>query len=371
MIAKSLWIFILLIIIPDLYIDFRYLRKYRWWWQLLWFVPGLLLVAGAVVLALQRDFVPDNMLCVNLFLFFMGLLAIPKAVFSIASLCGKKGWKVGLALVPLLWFVLFYGSFVGNNRMEIRRVDLSFADLPASFDGYRIALFSDIHLGSMDKDFVQRAVDTLNALHADAIVFAGDIQNKQPSEIEPFQDMLSTLKARDGVFSVLGNHDYAEYIDLTPLEAYRNEGETVSREGDMKWSLLMNDHRTIRRSDDYIVIAGMENDGEGRFPQLGDINNTLWGVSTSQFVVMIEHDPSSWRRKILPHCHAQLTLSGHTHGMQFELFGYSPLALMGKEVDGLYKAGPRYLYVSKGLGGVVPFRFGATPEIVVITLHCK
>ena len=371
MIAKSLWIYILVIIIPDLYIAFRYLRKCRWWWLLLWFVPGLLLVAGAFELALQPDFVPDNMLYVNLFLLFWGLLAIPKAVFSLASLCGKKGWKVGLALVPLLWFVLLYGSFVGNDKMEVRRVDLSFADLPASFEGYRIALFSDIHLGSMDCDLMQQAVDTMNGLHADAIVFAGDIQNKQPSEIELFQEMLSTLKARDGVFSVLGNHDYAEYIDLSPLDAYRNEGLTVSHQSEMKWCVLMNDHRTIRRDDDYIIMAGMENDGEGRFPQKGDINNTLWGVSTSQFVVMIEHDPSSWKRKILPHCHAQLTLSGHTHGMQFELFGYSPLALLGKEVDGLYQAGPRYLYVSKGLGGVVPFRFGATPEIVVITLHRK
>ena len=127
----------------------------------------------------------------------------------------------------------------------------------------------------------------------------------------------------------------------------------------------------MRRGNDSIVIAGMENDGEGRFPQLGNLGNALYGVKRSDFIVMLEHDPSSWRRKILPKSHTQLTLSGHTHGMQFSLFGWSPMSLLGKECMGLYRIGDRALYVSKGLGGVIPFRFGATGEIVVIKLKKK
>lgn len=371
MIAESLILFILVILVPDLYIGIKYLSKRSWCWQILWYIPALLLILWGVMLARQHDFVPDNMLYVNLFLLFWGLIAVPKAVFSIFSLLGKRGRKVGLALVPMLWFVVLYGAFIGNFKLEVKHVDISFSDLPASFEGYKIVLFSDIHLGSMSKALMQEAIDSMNAQQADAIVFAGDIQNKQPSEMVPFIPMLSKLKGKDGIFSVLGNHDYAEYVDLPPYEAARNEEEIVVRQLDMKWDVLLNEHRSIRRGDDCIVFAGMENDGEGRFPQKGNINTTLWGLDTKSFVVMIEHDPSSWKRKILPHSHCQLTLSGHTHGMQFELFGWSPLSVTGKECDGLYHIGERCLYVSKGLGAVVPFRFGATPEIVTITLHRK
>jgi hypothetical protein len=115
----------------------------------------------------------------------------------------------------------------------------------------------------------------------------------------------------------------------------------------------------------------MENDGEGRFPQLGDIAQTLRRLKRQSFVIMLEHDPTAWKRKILPHSHAQLTLSGHTHGGQFNLFGWSPASLKYREYDGLYRAGDRMLYVTKGLGGVIPFRFGTPGEIVVITLKCK
>lgn len=371
MIAKSLILFLLLILVPDLYLGIRYLRKHRWWQQTLWYLPGLLLIIATIILSRERDFVPDDMTYLNLFLLCWGAIAVPKTLVSITSLFGKHGMKVGVALVPVLWFILFYGSFIGNCQLEVKHVEIAFEDLPASFDGYRIVHFSDIHLGSMDSTLMQRAVDSMNAQKADVIVFTGDIQNKQPKEILPFMEMLSGLKAKDGVFSVQGNHDYSVYTDVSPYEAAYNEEMTVANQNKMDWCVLMNDHRTIRRGEESIVLAGMENDGEGRFPEKGEINYALWGVNRQQFVVMLEHDPSSWRRKILTHSHTQLTLSGHTHGMQFELFGWAPMSVIKKEVDGLYHIGPRYLYVSKGLGGVVPFRFGATPEIVVITLRKK
>ena len=139
----------------------------------------------------------------------------------------------------------------------------------------------------------------------------------------------------------------------------------------MKWRMLDNFHEAITRDSFSITISGMENDGEGRFPQLGDINKALRGLDRQSFVVMLEHDPSAWRRKILPECHAQLTLSGHTHGMQFEIFGWCPLSILNRDCDGLYRVGERCLYVTKGVGGVVPFRLGCAPEIVVITLRKK
>ena len=139
----------------------------------------------------------------------------------------------------------------------------------------------------------------------------------------------------------------------------------------MGWHLLNNSHYRIRRDSAAIYIAGMENDGEGRFPQLGDIRLALSGLNRQSCVIMLEHDRTSWRRRILPHSHCQLTLSGHTHGGQFSLFGLSPVMVNYSESAGMYYAGDRALYVSTGVGGVVPFRVGVKPEIVVITLKKK
>ena len=134
------------------------------------------------------------------------------------------------------------------------------------------------------------------------------------------------------------------------------------------WNLLLNDNCIVRRSADSIVIAGEENDGRPPFPRKADLSKTLHGISAQSFVVMLQHDPSAWRRSILPKCKAQLTLSGHTHGGQASIFGLRPTELLGKEDAGLYREGNRALYVSTGLGGFVPFRFHMDPEVVVITL---
>ena len=282
-------------------------------------------------------------------------------------------WLAVMLPLLCLWVVFIYGVYVGFYQFEVRRVELTFDDLPPSFDGYKIVLWSDAHVGTLTgsrKDILKRAVDSINAQQADIVVFAGDLQNSCTSEITPHRKVLSSIKARNGVFSVLGNHDYPIYNSAADdFERIADFGRRCSTDEELGWQLLMNSHRTIRRGDDRLVIAGMENDGKGRFPKLGNIQQALSGVRRSDFVVMIEHDPSAWRRKILPHCHAQLTLSGHTHAMQFALFGWTPAIFMNKEASGLYKIGERAIYVSKGLSGVIPFRFGTPGEIVVITLR--
>jgi predicted MPP superfamily phosphohydrolase len=279
---------------------------------------------------------------------------------------------VALALFGL--YVLFYGTFVGAEELEVNRVEISFDDLPEGFDGYRIVQFSDAHVGTYTgarQSYLERVVDSINAQKGNIIVFTGDLQNQQPEEIEAHMPLLKKLKAEDGLVAVLGNHDYADYLDCDDYTKVINLQRTAGLEEDMGWTVLINGRRFIRHNGDSIVIAGMDNDGERRFPANGDINRTLWGIRRSHFVVMLEHDPTSWRRKILPHCHAQLTLSGHTHGGQCWLFGWSPASLVYRECAGLYELGHRYLYVSKGVGGCIPFRFGATGEITVITLKRK
>ncbi len=386
MMARVIIPYVLLILAAFLFFDWRFWRKRGWMVRLLAVVPALGLLAYTANLALERDYFPDDISKLNVYLFFFGLIVVPMAAFALCSLVGfgiaklfrkrrNYGEPVGVALALFALYVLFYGTFVGFSKLEVRHVDLAFSDLPPAFDGYRIVLFSDVHVGSYTggrEQILQRAIDSINAQHPDLVAFAGDLQNKVPQEIEPHVKVLKKIKAPDGVFSVLGNHDYAEYTDAPYEVEYENMQRIVSiQQRELGWTVLVNSRRYVHRGQDSIVIAGMENDGEGRFPQLGDVGYALYGVSRQAFVVMLEHDPTAWRRKILPKCHAQLTLSGHTHAMQFSLFGWTPMSLRHREVEGLYRMGERAIYVSKGLGGVIPMRFGATGEIVVINLKKK
>ena len=201
----------------------------------------------------------------------------------------------------------------------------------------------------------------------------------RPHELYPVMGRLSQLKAKDGVFSVLGNHDYSYYTRHDdPAIRAASEREVINRQRQMGWQLLLNEHRVIRRGNDELVIAGMENLGEekpglppGDYPLKGDAKKTLKGVDPEAFVVMLEHEPWAWRHHILPERKVPLTLSGHTHGGQITFFGFSPMGVFQKEWCGEYREGNSILYVTKGLGGVIPLRFEATGEIVVITLHSK
>ena len=376
---------ILVIALPDVYVYMRYLRRrpgIGLWQKLVWWLPGIALTASTVALSFTRDFVPDNIFWLNAFLFLFGLIAVPKFFFVACSAIGlllrrvfhlHRNWGnfVGVPLAVVAVCILLYGSFWGVDKLVIRRVDIAFDSLPKSFDGYRIVQITDAHVGSIHAGLLQRAVEAANRLAPDAIVFTGDLQNKQPGELDRFAPILSSLHARDGVFSVLGNHDYGQYINVSDAEKRVNEAALRRRERAFGWQLLLNDNVVVRRDGDSIVIAGEENDGLPPFPSRADISATLRGVGQETFVVMLQHDPSAWRRHILPSGRAWLTLSGHTHGGQVSLFGKRPTQLSGKEDCGLYEQSGRFLHVSSGLGGVVPFRFGVPPEIVVITLRSK
>ena len=388
MITRIAILLILMAVVPDLYIDRRFLRRIKgrraMLRRLLWWLPTLGMIAYTMVFVFDRQFAPSDIKILNVYLFLVGLLITPKCLFALCSAIGwgvKKmirrkanyGNIVGVVMVVLNWYVLFYGSFVGFDQITVREVTYESAELPESFDGYRIVQFSDAHVGTYigGREHLLRAVvDTINAQSPDMVVFAGDLQNREPQEIRPFVDVLGSIKAKDGVFSVIGNHDYSDYIEATPDIKAENEKETRELERKMGWRLLVNEHEVVRRGADSIVIAGLDNDGDGKkFPQRGDVRKALEGVSDRAFVVMAEHDPTCWRRKILPESRAQLTLSGHTHAMQFMIGNWSPASFVYKEWGGLFSEGARALIVSTGIGGFIPFRFGVPGEIVVITMR--
>lgn len=311
------------------------------------------------------------------FFLLMGFVIVPMIGFLLCRwlLPKRYGRQVGTALALLIVMLVGYGMTQGFSSLEVRQVEFVSSELPEAFDGYRIVQFTDAHVGTMTgsrAELLRRMVDTIRRQHADAIVFTGDLQNIQPDELTAAKGMLSQLHAPDGVFTILGNHDYAVYVDADEKSKEENCRRTREQEEQMGWTLLLNDHRIIRRGSDSIVMAGMENWGtKKRMPRRGDVKKTLAGISPESFVVMLQHDPSCWREKILPECKAQLTLSGHTHGGQFSLFGWSPAALSYDEWNGMTYEGRRALYVSAGAGALIPFRLGMPREIVVITLKVR
>ena len=386
MISRILIPLLLAILLPDLYIErrnWKSKRKAKWPLRILRWALSLGMVVFTFVIADAKNFIPDSVEMLNIYLICLGLLVVPKFVYVGCAIIGRVfarlrhsttnwGKAVGYLLAAICLYVFAYGWTFGANKLDVNHVEIYSPDLPEAFDGYRIVQFTDAHVGSFvgsHAHLLGRAVDTIMAQQADAIVFTGDLQNVQPSELYPFRELLSRLSARDGVFSVLGNHDYSMYFNGPEAVKIANEREMVTRQRQFGWYLLLNEHRVIRREADSIVIAGTENDGRPPFPSRADLTKALKGVSKSAFVVMLQHDPSAWERNILPHSHAQLTLSGHTHGGQISLFGLRPTRFSYKQDKGLYTQGQRSLFVSSGLGGVVPFRFGVPPEVVVITLR--
>lgn len=381
MIARISIIILLVTLLPDIYMYRRYVKRRlgNVWARIAWWLPTLLIMVSTIGVSLTRDFAPHNLTLFNTYLFITALVVLPKLTFVLCSLAGRlarrmlklrRNWGnyVGLVLVLAELYILFHGTMVGTDRLNVRQVTIEFDDLPTAFDGYRIAQFTDVHLGSMKDELMLRAVTAIDDMRPDLIVFTGDIQNMGPDELPRFAQTLKRLKAKDGVMSVLGNHDYSRYVNLPPDEALRNERLTRDFETSVGWQLLLNDNRIVRRGSDSIVIAGGENDGRPPFPAKADLKKAMRGIHAKSFVVMLQHDPSAWRRHILPLTNAQLTLSGHTHGGQISLFGLRPTELVGKEDDGLYVEGKRKLFVSTGLGGFVPFRFYMNPEVVEITL---
>jgi predicted MPP superfamily phosphohydrolase len=310
------------------------------------------------------------------FFVIVAFVVVPLVIFFLCRFLLPRRWgkKVGVCISLLVFLFAVYGMFVGYEQLEVRHVEFRSKDLPAAFDGYRIVQFSDAHIGTMTgmrKWLLERDVDSMLAQHPDMIVFTGDLQNVYPEELVEHLPQLQRLKAPDGVYSVLGNHDYATYQPGDSLTKEANNRRTQALERKAGWTLLMNEHRIIRRDSDSIVIAGMENWGTvKRMPRRGDVAKTLTGLSSQlPFIIMLQHDPTAWREKILKECQAQLTLSGHTHGGQADIFGYSPAALSYEVYGGWAYEGARALFVSTGLGALIPFRLGLPGEIVVITLR--
>ena len=375
------------LLLPDLYIYFVYIvrRTKNTLLRLSYWIPTLLLVILYVYFmyltgdnAMSHHALGIGRLAIALMLF-----ATPKTLFMLCSLIGilvhallkrcptRPFTLVGVGLALYSFGCIAYGSFFGITRFEVKEVEYSSPRLPDGFDGYRIVQLSDIHIGSWQgrQKSIQKLVDMANGQKADLIVFTGDLVNQQSHELDAFAPILSRLHAPDGVYSILGNHDYGTYYRWkSPEEESANLDYLLRQEGAMGWTMLNNDHAIVRHNGDSIALIGVENDGEPPFSQFADLPKAIRGTD-GMFKILLSHNPTHWRREVLPRSDIDLMLAGHTHAMQGIFFGHSLAELKYPEWGGMYTEDGRSLYVNIGIGYVgLPFRFGAWPEITVITL---
>lgn len=284
--------------------------------------------------------------------------------------------QIAISIAAIPFASLLYGMYRGKYNYKVLSYKLQYDDLPDAFDGYKIVQISDIHSGSFDNQKkVQYGVDLINAQEADLILFTGDLVNNRADEIYPWIDTFKKINAKQGVYSILGNHDYGDYMRWESPEAKtRNMEMLYKSHSKMGWNLLLNDSHFIEKDGQRIAIIGVENWGSG-FRQSGDLNKALNKVDTDDFKILMSHDPSHWEAKVLPHpFKIHLTLSGHTHGMQFgiEIPGWikwSPVKWRYKHWAGIYEDKKQLLNVNRGFGYLAyPGRVGIWPEVSVITL---
>lgn len=290
----------------------------------------------------------------------------------------RLGWLSAVASVASagVLAVFIWASLINRFHIDVNEAEIEISGLPAEFDGYRIAQISDLHVGTFGTDtaFVAALADRLNSLDADLIVFTGDIVNSRAAELLPHVKPLSRLSAPDGVLSILGNHDYGDYASWPDADAKRSNMELMkSLQKEMGWRLLLNESVTVRRGADSIAVIGVENIGDPPFPVYGSLSRAYPRLSDNVVKILLTHNPAHWVDSIAssPEINIPLSLAGHTHAMQFEVFGWSPAKYRYPTWGGLYADDDRshQLYVNIGTGTVgFPARVGATPEITLFTL---
>ncbi|MCB2409672.1 metallophosphoesterase [Hymenobacter lucidus] len=282
----------------------------------------------------------------------------------------------GIPFAALIW-----GMVKGATDYQVKNVVLKFPNLPASFDGFKLLQISDLHTGSFNAnpEPLHRAVALINKQQADLVFMTGDLVNNIATEVEPHIEALAGIQSKLPIYSVLGNHDYADYVDWSELGGAAAKKANLDRlknnHAKIGWKLLLDESHTIERGGEKIAVLGVQNWGaQMRFPKYGNLAQAHAASGDAPFKILLSHDPSHWEAQVLNYPDIDLTLSGHTHGMQFgvnlSFLKWSPVQYVYKQWAGLYNKGKQYLYVNTGLGFIgYPGRVGFLPEITVFELR--
>ena len=354
---------------------------YHWFCRgkVVWSAPQQYAIAGLLTWLIICLFVTLPLLLEDITRLIKAIFRKPTNAPRIPSrrkFVSTLGW--GLAAIPFA--SILYSIFKGKYNYKVWKYTLYFDNLPKAFDGYRITQISDIHCGSFDNyEKIRYGVDLINSQKSDVILFTGDLVNNLANEVHNWKSLFATLQAPDGVFSIMGNHDYGDYSSWeTPEAKQQNLEHLFQLQKQMGWQLLLNEHCYLERDGEKIALIGVENWGHGRFSKYGDLNRAMEGINTEDFKILMSHDPTHWQEVVLPeNKDIQLTLSGHTHGMQcgIEIPGWlkwSPSQYIYKYWGGMYEECGKYLNVNRGFGyHAFPGRLGVWPEITVIELKTK
>ncbi len=284
--------------------------------------------------------------------------------------------QLGLVLAAIPFTSILYGMAKGRFNFRLSHEKLGFSNLPQAFDGFKIIQISDIHIGSFfgHENQVIKAIELINEQKPDLILFTGDLVNNFAEELDGWIPILSKLKAKYGLYSILGNHDYGDYFEWkNEAEKTQNLEKLKQEHHNIGFRLLLNESKKVKIGDSEIALIGVENWGLPPFPQYGNLNDAIINSEIAPFKILLSHDPSHWDAEVIGKTDIDLTLSGHTHGMQFGIeignIKWSPVKYKYPRWAGLYKENDQYLYVNRGFGYIgFPGRVGMPPEITIIEL---
>ena len=380
---------IMVILLPDLWLSHHVRQShYHWSFRLLLWIPSALFLITFILLRTHGHTTDSPNLtykAIWLISIFI-LIYLPKFIFiffhvlnTIVNQFTKNKYRIfnyiGI-LLSLTTFILFFiGMTYTRTHIKVREIHITHPNLPASFDGLRIAHITDQHLGNFGSDttFISKAVHIINQQHPDIICSTGDMVNNFSCELTPYISIWQRLHASLGKYAVLGNHDYGDYTRWKSLEA-RHANLAATKQGliESGFTLLLNQNTVLVQGNDTLYIAGVENWGKPPFPQYGNLDKATHNIPQNAFTILLSHDVSHWRKEVLQHKNIQLTLSGHTHASQIGINNkharISPSAWIYPEWGGLYRESSQYLHVNPGLGYIgMAIRIGIPPEITIIT----
>ncbi len=339
---------------------------------------SIMLAFGVLVLSITPKIISLIILFAeDFFRFFSGIFNYFSKTTSTTFLPERREFvsKLALSLAAIPFASVLYGMVKGKYNYQVIKHTLFFDDLPEAFDGFKLTHISDIHSGSFDDEAkISHGIDLINEQESDVILFTGDIVNNKAEEMDPWISHFKSLKASSGKYSVLGNHDYGEYVRFNSSEEKQQNFDAIKDiHPKIGFNLLLNDSVYLKKGNDKIALVGVENWGT-KFKKAGDLNLASSEIKKEDFKILLSHDPSHWENEVKNHeNNYQLTLSGHTHGMQFgiEIPGlkWSPVQYIYKQWAGIYKEFNSYINVNRGFGFLAfPGRVGIWPEITVITL---
>jgi predicted MPP superfamily phosphohydrolase len=334
-----------------------------------------------VILLISKVFVVIPLLFEDVYRVFEGVIGFFRKTNGTDSFMAERRKFIsltGLTVGALPLMGMTWGLIRGAHNYKIRKLKLDFADLPKAFDGLKIIQLSDIHSGSFwDRSAVERGIRMVNELKPDLVFFTGDLVNNTADEMDEWKELFGSIQSKYGIYSVLGNHDYGDYVYwANPQEKESNLQKLMNVHAEMGWKLLNNTSALIEKGEEKIAVVGVENwSAKGNFPKYGKLQDALETCNDCNFKILLSHDPSHWKAEVLKsNKRIHLTLSGHTHGFQFGIethgWKWSPVKYMYPEWAGLYAQKDSYLYVNRGFGYIgYPGRLGINPEITEITLR--